>query len=341
MKLKPEQLSQHLAGNLLPVYLVSGEESLLVNEAVNEIRQAAKTGGYLERETLQVDRSFHWDELLQSASSMSLFSSKKLIELRIGAGKLGTNGSKALLDYLSRLSPDLVLLVVGDKLESQVTSSKWHKEVEKVGVTIQTWPISPRELPGWIRGRMTRLNLQPIGQSVNLLAELVEGNLQAADQEIKKLSLLYEAGGSIDEAQIIAAVSDSSRFKLFDLSDAFLEGNAKQVVRVLQGLNEEGIEPILVLWLVNRELRNLVQFSQSAKGVESAPPYMPQRQKAALGAALGRRNPQQWQRMLGQTALLDRCIKGVAPGNPWQLLQHICLNIAGVALPTSDLTTMS
>lgn len=335
MKLKIEQLARHLASHLLPVYVISGEETLLVDEAASQIRQAATSREFQERDVLQVDSRFDWDELRQSASSMSLFSSKKLLELRVGNGKLGAVGGKALCDYAKQPPQDLVLLVIGEQFDRQIVATgKWYQQLEKVGAVMQAWPVTARELPVWIGVRMESRNLTPVGRSAEILAELVQGNLYAAAQEIEKLSLLYSAGSVVDEQQVIDAVSDSSRFKLFDLADAVWEGRSAQVTRVLDGLREEGVEPILVLWLVTRELRNLLQQSRAGGGAKL--PYLPPRQKALLDTAARRKPHGDWQSLLKQTARLDRCLKGLSPGNPWFLLQQLCLNMAGRPLPVSD-----
>ena len=189
---------------MAPVYFLSGDEPFQLDEAAAQIRQAAKAQGYTEREVYHVDRSFDWDLLTQSAGSMSLFAERKLIELRIPGGKPGDKGSKALVDYTQQLPEDNLLLIVSAKLDAAQTKSKWFKALDAVGATLAVWPLELQQLPAWLKKRMQLRGLQPSEDALTILAEQVEGNLLAADQELEKMLLLY-GEGSITAEQVIEA----------------------------------------------------------------------------------------------------------------------------------------
>ena len=185
MRVYPEKLAQELKQRLQPVYLISGDETLLVQESVDLVRRAARYHGCSERHVLDAsDRAFGWQDLLQDASSMSLFAEQRLIELRIPNGKPGTEGSKALCEYLESPPENDTLLIVSGKIDRASTNSKWYKAIDKLGVTVQLWPVSAGELPRWLEQRARQIELPIDRDALELLAERVEGNLLAAVQEL-------------------------------------------------------------------------------------------------------------------------------------------------------------
>lgn len=235
MKLNFNQLGSHLDKTLQPVYFISGDEPFQVDESVRLIREAAKSQGYTEREVYHVDRSFDWSELTNSVNSMSLFAERKVIELRIPTGKPGDKGSKALVAYTSQIPEDNLLLIVSGKLDSNQTKSKWFKALDVAGAMLAVWPLEIQQLPGWLKQRMQIRGLQPTEDALTILAEQVEGNLLAADQELEKLRMLY-GEGAITAENVIEAVSDSARFDAFALVDVALQGDPVRVSRILHGL---------------------------------------------------------------------------------------------------------
>ena len=91
MKIKPEQLQTHLQralqNNQLPsVFVISGDEPLLSQEAADAIRATARELGYNERETFDIDARFDWNPVFNQTSSLSLFGDKKILELHIPKG---------------------------------------------------------------------------------------------------------------------------------------------------------------------------------------------------------------------------------------------------------------
>ncbi len=334
MNLRPEQLQERLRAGLAPVYLISGDEPLQQGEAGDAVRGAARAQGFGERQVMHVEGGFDWQSLLAEANALSLFAERKLIELRLPSGKPGAAGTKALLAYLERPPEDTVLLIVSGKLDKAAQKTQWFKAVDRAGVTVQVWPVEPRELPGWIERRLRQRGLSPAAGAAALLAERVEGNLLAAAQEVEKLVLTC-GGGELSVEAVAAAVANSARFDAFGLVDAALLGDAARVTRMLHGLQTEGVEPLALLWAVVRELRSLAQMAaQVEAGVprDRALSRVWGKRKGAVGAGLARHNARRWQQMLRRAARIDRIAKGAAAGNAWDELLQLLLLLAGVQL---------
>lgn len=336
MKLNLNQLKPQLEKQFKPIYLLSGDEPFQLDEAATSIREVAKLKGFTEREVFHVDRSFDWEQLNQSADSMSLFAEKKLIELRIPGGKPGDKGSKALVSYTENLVDDNVLLIVSGKLESSQTRSKWYKAIDTVGANLSVWPLEIKQLPAWLKQRMQLRGLLPTEDALTLLSEQVEGNLLAADQELEKLLLLF-GEGPISAGQVEEAVSDSARYDSFALVDAALQGDALRVSRILHGLKSEGEEVLHVLGALVYQLRTLEKMARSlAKGEHLEQIFSQYRvwdkRKLILASALKRHGLKRWQAFLLISGRIDRVCKGLAAGNSWDELLQLNLRIAGVAL---------
>lgn len=337
MLIKPEQLQAHLKKGLSPLYLVAGDEPLLVLEAADSIRSQARAEGYREREIMNVEAGFDWNALLAASDNMSLFGDRRIIELRLGTGKLPEAGAKALQAYAARPADDAVLLITSGKLDGGTQKSKWFEAVGRAGVIVQVWPVEVRQLPAWIARRLRERGLNPTEDAVALLAERVEGNLLAAAQEIEKLALLHGSGPLNAEA-VAESVGNSARFDVYGLVDCVLEGNVPRAVRILQGLEAEGTDPVLVLWALAREARSLaaMAFEVSKGGAVDAllaKHRVWERRKPLVRAGLKRHNAARWQALLRQCARVDRIIKGAAPGRPWDELLHLCMRIAGAHVP--------
>ena len=333
MRLRPEQLQQHLQQQLLPLYLVTGDEDLLVQEACDAIRAGCRDQGCNEREVLLVEgNKFDWNSLLATSSEMSLFAERKLIELRISSGKPGTDGSKALLKYLENPSPDNILLIVAGKIDKQSTNTKWFKALDKAGAIVQVWAITSRDLPHWLRQRLGQMGLQIDPDALQLLCDRVEGNLLAAVQEIEKLRLLT-AGDRVSSDHIRDTVANNARYNLFSLVDHALLGETATAFKMLHGLRAEGTESAVVLWALSRELR-LLYLCQYDIGKGQAQNRVLQAQrvwdkrKPIVGAALARHSLENLSELLQQATLTDHCIKGLADGQPWDRLSQLLLNLA-------------
>lgn len=341
-RLRPDQFAAALRQPLVPLYLVSGDEPLLVQEACDSLRAAARQAGFSERTIYQGDSHFDWGHLLAAASNLSLFSDKKLIELRLPSGKPGDKGAKALQEYAQAAGPDNLLLMITPKLDAATLKSKWVKVFEDTGIHLQIWPVTPAQLPRWIQQRLQQAGLHADSSAVELLAARVEGNLLAAAQEVEKLKLLAR-DNTVSYELTASVVADSARYDVFGLTDKALYGDARGAVKTLQGLKAEGTDAINVLWAVTRDVRSLVQISlavSQGKSFEAAARQAGvwEKRQPLIQAALRRGKPAQWQQLLRKANGIDKAIKGMRSAEPWDELLDLVLNLAGVysLTPTNE-----
>jgi DNA polymerase-3 subunit delta len=334
MQLTPEKLDTHLARQLAPVYFISGDEPLRVIEAADAVRAAARGQGYDEREVLTVQTGFDWGSLMAGAGNLSLFSQRRLIELRLPTGKPGDAGAKALRAYTEQAPEDTVLLITAGKLEAAARKSKWVQALDRAGVVVFIWPLNAREFHAWVQQRMRRCGLDPTPEAVALLADRVEGNLLACMQEIDKLALLQD-GGVVDADAIMSLVGDNARYNVYGLVDSALSGDGARSVRILQGLCAEGLAPQVVVWALARELRQLAAMKALAASGKSIQQVLsqyriwPDARKTLVGTALARLSVAKCHAMLQQCALIDRVSKGQAAGKVWDELLQLTLQLAG------------
>jgi DNA polymerase III subunit delta len=338
VKISGDNLPSSLARQLQTIYLVSGDEPLLVNEAADAIRATARSQGFVERELHVIERGFDWQGLIAGSRSLSLFAQRKIVEIRMANAAPGEQGADAIVELAEQSSPDTLVLIIAAKLDGRTQSSRWVSAVEKRGVLVQVWPIDLPRLPAWIRERLGRHKLQADAAAASLLAERVEGNLLAAHQEIEKLALLLPPG-PITAETVVDAVADSARFDVLQLGEAAMRGQTARALRILDGLRGEDVEPTLVLWAVNKDLqwiaraRNLMRRGQSAESAMNTL-YVWRPRQAAMGQALGRTNGHTLRNLLLDAERVDRTIKGVEKGNPWLALERLVARLAGVKVAT-------
>jgi DNA polymerase-3 subunit delta len=332
LKLYANKLTSHLQNTLAPCYLVSGDEHLLVNEALDEIRAAAREKGFTSRESHVALGAFNWSSMAAVGANMSLFADQRLVELRLPTGKPGREGSAAICEFVETLGPELMLLVITPKLDKGTTNSKWVKTLTAKGVFLPIWPVELRELPSWIAGRMRRVGLRPDRDAVAIIADRVEGNLLAADQEIEKLRLILGEGAVTGE-DVSNAVAKSSRFDVYKLIDAAVSGDAKRAMKILNGLHGEGIEPVIVMWALTRELRMLARLADNVRqnldlGAAMQKEFVWQNRQAMVRACIGRHQRTELYRMLKAAGRADAAAKGQAAGDPWQLAADIVIALS-------------
>lgn len=261
MKINTNQLAANLKKQLPKIIWLTGDEPLQMQEAADLIRAQVRQQGIAEREVYDVGARFAWRSLLEATASLSLFGDSKLIEVRLGASKTGREGGEVIRTLCQQLanSPD-VFLFSSNKLDAAQMRSAWFKAVDQAGLVVQIWPVNANQLPNWInqRSQAAGITLEPAAAS--LLADKVEGNLLAAAQEIEKLRLFVNEGDKLSAEQLLHLIEDASRFSLFDLADACLEGNGNRATRILRGLQAEGTEAPLLLWALTREIRQVSQL---------------------------------------------------------------------------------
>lgn len=332
MRLKPDQIATALSKGLSPIYFISGDEPLQLGEIADAIRAAARKAGYDTREVLVADTRFLWHDLTESAGSLSIFADKKIIDLRLPTGTPGVEGSKALIAYCERLPEDTLLLITAAKMAGASLKSRWFQALDKAGCVIQVWPLEGQDLMRWLQQRMLRRGLQAEAEGIKILASRIEGNLLAAAQEIEKLYVLY-GEGHLSKQQIFDVVADSSRFDVFKLMDSVLAAKVGRILKILSGLQAEGVAAPVVLWALTREARVFIRIKQAlAQGQNKALVFKNNqiwdKRQQLVSDALSRLGERDLNSILLLSAKADRQIKGQQQGDSWETLLAVCLMFA-------------
>jgi DNA polymerase-3 subunit delta len=332
MKIKSEQLQQQLKNKLAPIYLISGEELLLVQESCDLIRKSVSASDFTERIRLQLDSSFDWQAFYNTAYTSSLFNEKSLLELNLAGNKIKDAGNKILENYAKNPPQNKILLIIAEKLDAATQKTLWYKAIEQFGIVVQVWPINKANLAPWITQRMQQRGLTANPEAIKILTDYVEGNLLAAAQEIEKLHLIYGAC-NLSSEQIIATMADNARFSIFDLVDNALLGNSNKVIRIIKNLKQEKAEPVLILWALAKELRQLAAIMQTMeqnKNIDAAlqQHHAWEQRKSYIKCALLRKNLKNIYSLIKLCSRLDRVIKGAETGNIWDELTKICTDLA-------------
>lgn len=337
MRIQAKDLSQHLNRGLANCYFVFGEEPLQQTESIDAIRAKAKQQGYTEREVFQISANFEWASLLSSVNTLSLFSEKRLIECRLGEGKIG----KGIADTLSKLatlpiSDSVLLLLSASKFDTKTQQSKGFLALEQKGITLCTRPLSAKEALVWIEKRLLTMGFQSTPEATEYLFERTEGNLLAASQIIEKLSLCVDPQQSpaLSVEAVRALVQMDARFTIYDLVDAALSGVVERTSRIFSSLKNEGVDPILVLWAITREVRTILAiFSQLQNNQLNSDLLSKQgvwkHRESLVKTFMHRSSIDQLQKILLQSKHIDDIIKGRAQGSAWDPLFSICLTLTG------------
>lgn len=337
MRQKVDQLQAHLQDpDLAPVYCLSGDEPLQMQEAEDAIRQRARELGVEERVVYHVDRSFDWNQLFLDGASLSLFSSRRLLELRLGAHKPGKAGGDAICVYTENPNPDNVLLITAARLDRQAQQARWFKAVDKAGVIVQIWPVEPTRLPDWIVRRMQAMGRRLDRDAAEFIAQRTEGNLLAARQELEKLCLLLDSN-HIRLDDVMHFIVDSSRHDVFALIENAFQGRTDRAAAMLRGLRREGTEPMALFGALMWEFRRVVSMAGAiAAGagrdeVLARYKVWPQR-KPAISAVLRRFDSPRLGRLLTDAAAVDRALKGASREDAWVSLEDFLLHLAGTGV---------
>ncbi len=351
MKLRIEQLASYLQGAVNEaeqrIFLLSGDEPLQMMEAADQVRQYALSLGFAERDIISLEGArADWSALAAASVELSLFSQKKMLDVRFVGSQPGVNGSKAIREYVENMPADQFLLLQTGKLDKNSRNSAWVKALDKHGVMLQVWELSPAQTQSWVAKRMRDSGLQPTQDAVHLLTERIEGNLLAADQEIKKLALLHADGNNIDVDLVMRSVADSSRFTVFDLSDAILQGDLKRLHHILSVLREEDTPLPLILWslvTLSRQLHAMcerVRAGESEMQATKIAGFVPRARQAMFPAAIRRLQSANWSAILHGLFKLEAMSKGQAEprirdeSRVWDTALDIAVFLSGKQLLT-------
>lgn len=327
MKASVSQLNTHLRKTLAPVYLVSGDEPLLVQEACDAIRKAARDREYFDRQVFHADTNLDWNLVRDEVSALSLFASKRRIEIHLPKGKLG-DGKTVIEDFLKQPADDIIVLLISTRLDPGEQRKRWLKQVEEAGVHVQIWPVDLHRFPEWLRERAVAKGLSLTGGALELMADRTEGNLLAASQELDRLHLLCP-DGSVDEQMVEEAVLDSARFNVFELVSEVLQGRAVHAQKILTTLEHEGENPLGVLAILSRELQTLMALQHEMQHGHPTRQFFnsrrirqPQRARQ-LEQAARRVSSIRLNEAITLCAQVDRAAKGQDTALPWMALSQL------------------
>lgn len=336
MRLSSEDLAQHLKQKLLSLYTIHGPETLLALEAADAIRGAARAAGYMEREIYTMETGFDSSTLANGSRNQSLFAERKIVELRIPSGKPGVEGAKTIERYCAALGDDVLTLVTLPKLDRATMTSAWFTTLENAGVAVSANEVSRGQLPAWLQSRLARQDQQADREALQFLVDRVEGNLVAAQQELRKLALLFPAG-TLTFEMVKDTVLDVARYDIFSLSEAMLSGNAARFVRTLEGLRDEGEAPPLLLWSLSEEIRAMLKVKLGQSQGKPMPQLL--RDARVWGPRQGliergvkRLSQSALESALSHAAECDRIIKGVRRGDLWDELLSLGMRIAAPSM---------
>ena len=334
MRVYPEKLQADLDKRIAPLYVVSGDEPLLVQETTDQIRAHLRASGFIERDVFHAENAnFDWDPVLFSVGSMSLFGDQKLLDIRLPGGKPGDRGGKALTALASDLSGDTVMLLTTPRLDGSTTRTKWYKALDAAGVVVQIWPLERSAFPRWLARRMKAAGLQADKDAIELMAERLEGNLLAAVQEIERLRLIH-GETRVDVDTVGSGVSDSSRFDVFRLIDSALAGDKVRSLRIVRGLRQEGVELLFITTMFARELRTLAGMTAEMAGGARSDGLMKKyrvfaKRQKIMQRALARHTPESVAGLPDRIYRIDASVKGLAAADPWAELESLVVELGG------------
>lgn len=334
MKLAIQQLESHAAKSLSPIYLISGDEILLVQEAVDFLRKSALQKGFTERVRISSDTGQDWGKLLYATGhSLSLFAEQRLLELDLRGSKMNQANSEILQSYANNPPLNTLLIIYTHKLDTKALQSKWVKAIDKQGILITVWPVTAEQLPQWIMQRAKKSHLLLTNEAAARLAHQVEGNLLAAAAEIEKLCLL-QPKGILDADALENIIANHAHFDIFNLVDSVLAGNGKRSLHILQNLFAEDTEPTLINWALTRELNTMAELGKALQQGNALSGLFGQfriweKRQPTVRAFLKRCTPAHCWDFLLQTAAIDRIIKGAESGHIQNELERLVLKMTG------------
>ena len=322
MKLNRDRFFQETEKKIDSIYSFFADESIQITELSDHVIKFAKAEGFEEKQTFIVSKDTDWSFLETSNENFDLFGAKKIIEVKmIGTGP-GNKGSKAIKEYCSQPDENKLLIFSAEKLEKKAQSSAWAKSLEDKGTSVVEIPINLSSMPKWIEKRALDLNLEIDKDAINLLSEKTEGNLLATTQELMKLALLFPLK-RIDLQMMEKSISNASTYGIFDLSNAFISGDKKRTIKIIEVLKSEGTQPPLILWALSKEIYNLYKVIEegSSKSIWGPRHYLDQLSKRAQKTSRAK-----IKKSLKDIAEIDTAIKGLSEKNPWHSIRELALN---------------
>jgi DNA polymerase-3 subunit delta len=330
-----EAFSKELQKNQQSKFLLLGDEALSRKEAFDIIRQFAKEKTYTEKLSFTVDRFFKWDQCASSLSSQGLFSQKRIIEIIIPSGKINAEGGDSFYKILQNLTQNDLLVVHLPQIDKETKFQRWFKEIEKIAYTIKLDEIKPTELAFWLKKRASLLSIDLDEESIQLISQLVHGNMLAADQELNKLALLFP-GQSISYEKVSQSISNVSRYDTYELTDYVLNGDQMKTLLTLNFLKEEGQNPISITSSLSWVLKPMLEIKELDFKGQSLENHLTKSRIFGdklifTKKAMSFFSLKHLRAAIQKLSEIDKISKGVSPGDAWLETMRLCLGLAKIA----------
>ena len=330
-----EAFSKELQKNQQSKFLLLGDEALSRKEAFDIIRQFAKEKTYTEKLSFTVDRFFKWDQCASSLSSQGLFSQKRIIEIIIPSGKINAEGGDSFYKILQNLTQNDLLVVHLPQIDKETKFQRWFKEIEKIAYTIKLDEIKPTELAFWLKKRASLLTIDLDEESIQLISQLVHGNMLAADQELNKLALLFP-GQSISYEKVSQSISNVSRYDTYELTDYVLNGDQMKTLLTLNFLKEEGQNPISITSSLSWVLKPMLEIKELDFKGQSLENHLTKsrifgNKLIFTKKAMSFFSLKHLRAAIQKLSEIDKISKGVSPGDAWLETMRLCLGLAKIA----------
>jgi len=340
-RLKSSGASSKNGISLPKVILLNGNEPLLIEEALDEARQVLREFGFSERLKYQLETGFDWTQLTGAGQAMSLFAERRIIEFRVPK-TLGAPGTKAITEYCQSPADDDILIIIMPGLDKRQRSAKWVSAIESVGWIADGYDIPIQQFPTWLKKRLQSRALRVENGVIELMCEQLEGNVMAAAQEVDKLQVLAK-DGAVTLKLVNESLADQARFDVYALSDGCLLGDFNRVLRIKNRLQSEGVEPVIVVWALVREIRVLAAIAAGLNAGQNRSMLFKQhriwnKREPAINAALNRLSSHACYQALEQAAHLDQTVKGQRyseVGSVWYQIEQLCAKLCDVKLASS------
>lgn len=263
----PEQLANALSQHLASLYVLAGDDPLLLVEAEDQIRQVASSQGFDEKCRLTLDNHTDWDTIFERMQAMGLFFQRQIIHL-VCPENLSANVQQHLLTLVKNLHSDILLILQLPKWNKTLEKQKWFvagSQVENSAIIPCQTPTY-EQLPHYIQQRAKRMGLTLEEKVLPLLCYHYEGNLLALKQTLDLLSLLYP-DGKLSLSRVEKVVEEACIFTVFQWVEALLLGQGQRAEHILCHLQQEDVHVVILLRTLQRELTTLLQLTQVEKGI--------------------------------------------------------------------------
>jgi DNA polymerase-3 subunit delta len=329
-----QAIDQAKAGQLLPVYLVTGEERIVRDEVVAEVRKAALAGGI---PAFNEDRftagDVDVDAVLSAVRTVPMMAKRRFVLLR-GADRWDAAEASAqlerLADYAAAPVDSTCLVVVAGRLDGR---RKLVQQARKLGFLVSCDPLDDRTLPLWITQRAAAKGHAIEREVAELLAALAGPDLSSVDDAVERLSLYVGAGAAIDEAAVgacVARVRTADTWALVDAVGARDLGRALRTLADAYDPRERGL-PLLgaMAWSVRQLARYQAALASGATHDDAArragvfQPYRA-RELAAKARAVRAREVERWILVLADTDVALKSSRRPADAILEEMLTRLC-----------------